>query len=130
MHLLLEIVLLGCHHNNVNELFFKLLGSLKKNKTVIGILLQGHQVFQFIHLLSVAQSCLTLCNLMNYSPPSSSVHGTSRQEYWSGLHFLLLGIFLTWGSNLCLLRLLHWQVGFFFFLTTEPPGKPKLISIV
>ena len=28
-----------------------------------------------------------------------------------GWHALLQGIFLTQGSNLCLLRLLHWQVG-------------------
>ena len=35
-----------------------------------------------------------------------------------GCHFLLQGIFLTHGSNLCLL---HWQADFF---TTEPPGKP------
>ena len=33
----------------------------------------------------------------------------SRQEYWSGCHFLLQGIFLTQGSNPPLLRLLHWQ---------------------
>ena len=31
----------------------------------------------------------------------------SRQEYWSGSHFLLQGIFLTQGLNLCPL---HWQV--------------------
>ena len=30
--------------------------------------------------------------------------GFSRQEYWSWLHFLLQGIFLTQGSNLCLLH--------------------------
>ena len=34
----------------------------------------------------------------------------SRQEYWSGLLFLLWGIFLTQGSNPCLLSLPHWQV--------------------
>ena len=41
--------------------------------------------------------------------------GFSRQEAWSGLPFLLQGIFLTQGSNPCLLRLLvgrqvlyHW----------------------
>ena len=35
---------------------------------------------------SVTQASLTLCHLMNYSPPGSSVHkGFSRQEYWSGL---------------------------------------------
>ena len=33
----------------------------------------------------VTQSCLTLCNPRDCSPPGSSVHGFSRQEYWSGL---------------------------------------------
>ena len=31
------------------------------------------------------QSCPTLCNPMDHSPPGSSVHRTFRQEYWSGL---------------------------------------------
>ena len=31
------------------------------------------------------QSCLTLCNSMDRSPPGSSVQGFSRQEHWSGL---------------------------------------------
>ena len=33
------------------------------------------------------QSCLTLCDRMDCSPPCSSVHGFSKQEYWSGLPF-------------------------------------------
>ena len=33
------------------------------------------------------QSCLTLCNPMDCSPPGSSFMGFSRQEYWSGLPF-------------------------------------------
>ena len=33
----------------------------------------------------VAQSCLTLCDPMDCSPPGSSVHGFSRQEHWSRL---------------------------------------------
>ena len=33
------------------------------------------------------QSCLILCNTMDYSLPVSSVHGIFRQEYWSGLPF-------------------------------------------
>ena len=33
----------------------------------------------------VAHLYRTLCHLMNCSPPGSSVHGFSRQEYWSGL---------------------------------------------
>ena len=36
-----------------------------------------------------------------------------------GCHVLLQGIFPTQGSNLCLLGLLHWQAGFFFFLITS-----------
>ena len=33
------------------------------------------------------QSCLTLCDPINGSPPGSSVPGFSRQEYWRGLPF-------------------------------------------
>ena len=56
----------------------------------------------------------------------------SKQEYWNGLSFPPpgclpnLGIFPTQGSSQprnqtpCLLRLLHWQVDFFFFFTTVP----------
>ena len=40
-----------------------------------------------------AQSCLTLCNPTECSPPGSSVHGEfSRKEYWSGCHTLFQGI--------------------------------------
>ena len=39
----------------------------------------------------VLQLCLTLCNPMDCSLPGSSVHGFSRQEYWSGLPYHLLG---------------------------------------
>ena len=35
----------------------------------------------------VAQSCLTLCNPTNCSPPVLSVYGILKQEYWSGLPF-------------------------------------------
>ena len=35
----------------------------------------------------VAQSCPTLCDSMDCSPPGSSIHGILRQEYWSGLPF-------------------------------------------
>ena len=46
----------------------------------------------------------------------------SRQEYWSGLHFLLQAIFLTQGSNPYLLHLLHWETG---SLPLTPPGKSR-----
>ena len=35
-----------------------------------------------------AQSCLTLCDPMDYNPPGSLPMGFSRQEYWDGLPFL------------------------------------------
>ena len=37
-----------------------------------------------VHAKSL-QSCLTLCDPMDYSLPGSSSQGLSRQEYWSGL---------------------------------------------
>ena len=39
------------------------------------------------------------CHPMDCSPPGSSVHGFSQQEYWSGLLFFLQGIFATQGLN-------------------------------
>ena len=35
----------------------------------------------------VAKLCLTLWDPTDCSPPGSSFHGISRQEYWSGLPF-------------------------------------------
>ena len=46
------------------------------------------------------------CNPMDCGLPGSSVHGISQDRVGMGWHFLLQGIFLTQGSNLCLL---HWQ---------------------
>ena len=40
------------------------------------------------HLIQgTLQSCPTLCDPMDYSPQSSSVHGIFRQEYRRGLPF-------------------------------------------
>ena len=36
----------------------------------------------FVALCSVTQSCLTLCDHMDYSPPGSSVRVILRQKYW------------------------------------------------
>ena len=53
----------------------------------------------------VAESCLTFCDPMDYSPPGSSVHGEfPGQNTGVGCHALLL----TQGWNLS--HLLHWQV--------------------
>ena len=53
---------------------------------------------------SVAQSCPTLCDPMDCSPPGSSVHRLSGKNTGVGSHSLLQGIFLTQGSNLGLLH--------------------------
>ena len=51
-------------------------------------------------LCLVAQSCPTLCNPMDYSPPGSSVHGDSPGKNTGvGCHSLLQGIFPTQGLN-------------------------------
>ena len=34
-----------------------------------------------------AQSCPALCDPLDCNPPGSSVHGVSRQKYWSELPF-------------------------------------------
>ena len=48
----------------------------------------------------ITQSCLTLCNPMDCSPPSSSVHADSPGKNTGvGCHALLQGIFLTQGLN-------------------------------
>ena len=48
-----------------------------------------------------AQSCPTLCNLMDYSPLGSSVHGIFPGKGTRvSCYFLLQGVFLTQGSNL------------------------------
>ena len=49
-----------------------------------------------VQFSSVTQSCLTLCDPMNCSPPGSSVHGIFQARNTGvGCHFLLQGIFLT-----------------------------------
>ena len=64
---------------------------------------------------SVAQSCPTLCDPVDYSPPGSSVKPMDRwltpsKNTGVSCHFLLQGMFPAQGSNPCLMQLLHWQV--------------------
>ena len=68
------------------------------------------------------QLCPTLCDPMDCSLPGSSVYGDSPGKNTGvGCHALFQGIFLTQGSNLGLLSLLHWQAG---SLPLVPHGKP------
>ena len=66
------------------------------------------------------QSCPTLCNPMDCSPPGSSLHSPGKNTGVGG-HGLLQGIFPTQGLNPDLFCLLHWQVG---SLKLAPRGKP------
>ena len=55
--------------------------------------LGGHFLLQCMKVKSeseVAQSCPTLSDLMDYSPPGPPSMGFSRQEYWSGVPLELL----------------------------------------
>ena len=56
-----------------------------------------------MHAMS-PQSCLTLCDPMDCSPPAPLSMEFSRQEYWSGLSFLSPGDLPDQGSNLGLLH--------------------------
>ena len=57
--------------------------------------------------VKVAQSCPTLCDPIDCSPPGSSVHGDSPgRNTGVGCHSLLQRIFATQGSNP---SLLHWR---------------------
>ena len=68
-----------------------------------------------------AQSCSTLCNPMDSSPPGSSLHAiVLTKNTGIGCHFLRQGIFLTQALNLCLLP---WQV---YSLALSHLGIPTL----
>ena len=55
---------------------------------------------------SIDQSCPAFCDSMDCSPPASSVHDYSRQEFWSGLSFSSPGESSWPRDQICLL---HWQ---------------------
>ena len=71
------------------------------------------------------QSCLTLRDDMDCSLSGSSVPWDSPGKNTGvGCRALIQGIFLTQGSNMCLLSLLHWQAD---SLLPAPPTKPIYI---
>ena len=81
------------------------------------------------------QSCLNLCDPMDYSLPGFSVCGIlqarildwEKKEYWSGLLCPPLGNFPDLGIKPVSLKSLHWQVG---SLPLAPPGKPIRSAII
>ena len=55
---------------------------------------------QSLYVCSVAQSCLTLCDPIDFNSPGSTVHGDSPVKNTGvGCHALLQGIFPNQGSN-------------------------------
>ena len=68
----------------------------------------------------LSQSCPTLCNPMDCSPPGSSVHGISRQEYWNGWPFPASGALPDPGIEPASLAFPALPGEFFM---TVPPGK-------
>ena len=67
------------------------------------------------------QSCLPLCDPVDYSPPALSM-GFFRKNTGVGCHFFLQGISRPRDQTHVSLSLLHWQVG---SLPPAPPGKPQ-----
>ena len=73
-----------------------------------------------IQKLLCVQSCLTLCNSVDCSSPSSLSMEFSRQECWNGLPFSPPGDLPNLGIEPRLLHRLSWQAD---SLPLEPPGK-------
>ena len=77
-------------------------------------------------MVLLAQSCPTLCDPIDCGPPGPLVHGKNTGVGW---HFLLQGIFLIQGLNLCLL---NWQADSLplshleslIIIMTAFPGQP------
>ena len=78
---------------------------------------------KFVCVLS--QWCPTLCNPMDCSTPSSSVHGDSPEKNTGeGCHALLPGILTTQGSNPGILHCRH------ILLLTESQRSPRILEWV
>ena len=93
----------GLELEALKELIFNLIYILLHIEILMGVCAM---------LCLVSQSCLTLCNLMDCSPPGSSVHGDSPGKN-TGVHChaLFQGIFPTQGLNLGLphcRQILYW----------------------
>ena len=68
------------------------------------------QMARRVHAKSL-QSCLTLCNLWTVATSLLCPWDFPGKNTGVGCHALFQGIFLTQGSSLHLIRLLHWQAG-------------------
>ena len=69
------------------------------------------------------QSCLTLCDPMDYSPPGSSVHGILQEEYWSGLPCPPPGDLPDPGTKPMSFTSPAWAIGFFTTSASREMGR-------
>ena len=89
-------------------------------KTFLTLIIQSPTV-----RVLVTQSCLTLCDPMDCSPPGSSVHGISQQEYWSGLPTKYASS--KWGLQKIQLSFIIWTLS--KFLLTKVNNQKYLDSM-
>ena len=72
----------------------------------------------------VLQSCPTLCDTMDFSPPRLLCHGDSLgRNAGVGCHVRLQGIFPSQGLNPSLFCHLHWQAGSLPLVVLRNPHK-------
>ena len=73
-----------------------------------------------------AQSCLTLCGPMDYSPSGFSVHGIFQARI---LEWVAISPFRgsSWPSNWTRVSCVSWNGS--WIVTIEPPGKPRNLSL-
>ena len=82
--------------------------------------LEVHDLFCLLCVLSHFSCVWLFATLLTASPPGSSVHGFSRQEYWNGLPCPPLGDLPNPGIEP--VSLMSHTLG---SLSVAPPGKPK-----
>ena len=75
--------------NTSGFLSFSISWSLLKLMSIVLVILSNHLrlALPTVYCALHDQWCLTLCDTRDSSLLGSSVHGISRQEYWSGLPF-------------------------------------------
>ena len=78
-------------------------------EVVVGGRLTREAIYVCVCCAKSLQSCPTLCNPMNCSPPGSSVHGIFQARILEQVAISSSRGFPTQGLNPCLLRLLHCQ---------------------
>ena len=71
-------------------------------------------------------SCPTLFDTLDCSPPCSAVHGILQASTGMCCHALFQGMFLTQGSKLCLLCLLHCRWVLYHWASWEATGYHTL----